>query len=478
MAKENPILQVLPTLGNQAMLTAGNRVTDLHNGQLGIFNYHTGLSVDGTALANCKDIFIALGIAKAGGTAIADDIRKSAGQMIQTSRQNALTAKGYVPEIEKVIEITNFIAKCETEYAIKLTFTNQRIYRLNGYTQFTKTFNYTTGCCAPTTDCTDCSNSGDCVELAVGLVTNVNADADSIVTASLFGNKIVAVINGAPTSDANTVVTVGTTSYTVAVLDADTTAQAAAKIVAVINTQTGSPYYATLSGSTISIYVKATKQANTDTFAVTGAGVTANGIVASTKTVVTDTDGFKAAYPGVCLGIRLTGVAEDRPAWNGDLNIKYAKTGTNFSATLIQGFTCTGTVTEITPLQYAEGSGYDLKYEEYFSGGTDGRPGPYRVSALTNTSRSGFQYLISESSNYTVVTINGGMRSQSGFLEYDASLRTIIAVPCADTVTLQGLFTMFDLIFTQFAANSTPIALVDCTNTQTVADAVNAVLAY
>jgi uncharacterized protein (DUF2345 family) len=57
MATTNPVFQVLTTSGNQAPLAAGNRVDSLANGQLGIFNYHTGLSVDGTVPGDCKLIF-------------------------------------------------------------------------------------------------------------------------------------------------------------------------------------------------------------------------------------------------------------------------------------------------------------------------------------------------------------------------------------------------------------------------------------
>lgn len=46
----------------------------------------------------------------------------------------------------QVIEITNFIAKSDTEYAIKFEFRNQRIYYQQGYNQFSKTYVVKTSC--------------------------------------------------------------------------------------------------------------------------------------------------------------------------------------------------------------------------------------------------------------------------------------------------------------------------------------------
>ena len=248
MAKENPILRVLPTLGNQAPLAAGNTVSALSNGQIGIFNFHTGLSVDATSLASstvtAKDIFFAVGLNPLGGTNPATDIKLSAGQYFKPSAVNALTVKGYMPEVEKVIEITGLAPLCDTNYSIKLLITNQRTYRLSGYNQFSKIFNYRTPCCG-TAVCDECAlSAADPVGFAAALVQNINADQDNLVIGSLFGIKIVATINASASGTGNTVVTIGTTVYNVPVVTADTATIVAGKIVAVINTQANSPYVA------------------------------------------------------------------------------------------------------------------------------------------------------------------------------------------------------------------------------------------
>jgi hypothetical protein len=466
MATTNPVFQVLTTSGDQALLAAGSRVDALNNGQLGIFNYHTGLSIDGTVPGDARDIFIAVGINRTtGGTDDMEDFNKSAGQLIQVRNAKSRTAKATVDEIAKVIELTGFTANCDSDYALRLTFLGQKIYGMNGYNGVAKTFNYHTGCCSD--PCGDGCGDGNPVELAFGLAANINADPDLLVAATIFGNKITAVISTAPTADGNTVVTVGTTTYTVAVLDADTTAQAAQKIVDAINTQTGSPYRASLTGSTISIYEKAPGQASTATFAVTGSGVAATGIVASTKTAVTDEAAFKAAYPGASVILRLTSAIEVRKAVNGGINLGYHKAGINFEAHLVDGFVCNGTLTTITEFQFREGSGYDLQQLEYVAGGWNGKPGPYRQSTTTGMARDGIEYFTSVSAKYNVLSLTYDQFSVGGWLEYLNNLETIIAIPCADTTTLTGLVAVLDLIFTQFQPLANDVASMDCTNSRT-----------
>jgi hypothetical protein len=465
MATTNPVFQVLTTSGNQAPLAAGSRVNSLQHGQIGIFNYHTGLSVDGTVLGDSRDIFIAVGINRASGSGAMDDLLTSAGDVLQVRHLRAFTVKGTVNEVQKVVEFTGFKANCESDYRLKIEFRNQKSYAMNGYNQFAKTYGYFTGCCAD--PCTNGCGTGDPVELAFGLAADINADTDALVVAAVFGNKIVATINVAPTSDANTTVTIGSTVYVVPVLDADTTAQVATKIANFVNAATGTPYKVVATGSDLAIYSVATGQGSTATFAVTGAGVGANAIVSSTKTVITDQAAFKAAFPGVSVGLRITGVPQLRPSFNGDINIKYYKNGTDFIVTPVEGFACNGTVTEVTLLQYNEGNGYDLKQEEYVAGGWNGKPGPYRQSDITGLARQGFESFVNVGSNYNIIALAYDQESVGGWLEYKNNLETTIAIPCADTTTLTGLVTMLDAIFTQSQPMSNDVASMNCSNSRT-----------
>lgn len=465
MATTNPVPQVLVTKGNQDILDAGLGVGSLLPGQMGVFNYHTNLSLsEASIVGDTRDIYLAVGLDKT-GSGVLEDINKSAGQLIQVRNAKAYTIKAYVAAIEKVVQITGFKAKCETDYGVKIEFRSQRSYRLNGYNQFAKTYVYHTGCCDD--GCTSCGD-GDCNELSKGLVDTINTDDDKLVTAALFVNTITGTITGAgPTSDANTTVTVGTTQYIVAVLDADTAAQTAVKITAAINTQTDSPYYATVVGAVITIHAKATVTGDTAAFATSGAGVTSTS--ALTTLVVTDIVAFKALYPGVCTGIRITTNPEAIKTFS-TVNVDYFNPrGTDIIVTLLgqDGFQCNGTATTVTDLQYAEGKGYDIEALEYYAGGVNGKPGPYRISPSTGLAREGFEYYADRAVNYTQLVLEYDQFSVGGWLEYLNNLRTVVAIPCGDSVTLLALVAILDAIFLQFAPMAGDAAGIDCTNVAT-----------
>lgn len=184
MATTNPVFQVLVTKGNAALLAAGNKIDALAPGQLGMFNYHTGLSVDGTNLADVRDIFLAVGLDRDGDT-VMDDVLKSAGQMIQRENIRGYNVKCYAPAQPKIIDITGFKANCETDYAIKVELRNQLGYLLNGYNQVAKTFVIKTGCCTQE-ECTSCPQ-GDCNELAIRMVEAINSDPEGYLIGETIG---------------------------------------------------------------------------------------------------------------------------------------------------------------------------------------------------------------------------------------------------------------------------------------------------
>lgn len=471
MATTNPVNQVLVTSGNQALLAAGSRPEALAIGQLGIFNYHTGLSIDGSVPADAKDIFLAVGIDPLGVGSI-QDINKSAGQMIQVKHGKTYTFKGYVPAISKVIDVMGFTARCEEDYALKIEFRNGQIYQETGYNQFAETFAYRTACCSD--PCADCA-SGNCAELALGIGTNINSHPDHLATATYIVNAITATVAAEPTAAGNIVVRIGTatvyTDYTVAIVDADTVTTAAAKIVAVINAQANSPYFASNLLGVMTIYPKVSTQGSTETlvYQTPVAGMTITPIVAATKTVVADTAAFTLANPGVCLGIRITSNSMAVNAKSGGINLKYVKNRqTDMIISSPIGFTCNGTITTLTELQMNEGSGYDIQQLEYEAGGFNGKPGPYRQSTITGMERQGITYFASATANYNVFVLSYDQQSVGGWLEYLNNLETIIAVPCADNTTLAGIPAVLDLIFTQFGAMAGDVAANgDCTNTRT-----------
>lgn len=105
--------------------------------------------------------------------------------------------------------------------------------------------------------------------------------------------------------------------------------------------------------------------------------------------------------------------------------------------TLLDGFTdyLLGTVTKTVSAQASSGSGYDLKQKEYFAGGWNGRPGPYRVLQTTNLALPGFIYNAVDASEYDIFHIQYDHFSLSGWGEYLNNLQTIIAVPTGGTLS-------------------------------------------
>lgn len=458
MATTNPVFQVLASSGNQAILAAGARPDTLAVGQLGVFNYHTGLSVDGSVPTDARDIYIAVGVGSGG---ILQDINTSAGQVIQVRNAKSITYRPTVLELPKIVEITGYTARCETNYMLKIQLRNGEVYNLNGYTAFNKTINAYTGCCAD--QCAPCG-TGDCIELATKIINGVNADQDGFVVASAFQNMIGATVTAGATTTGSLTVTVGTTVYTVPVVAGDTAAQVAGKIAAVINTQAGSPYTAVATGASLKIYVEG---AGSGTFALTaagGTGVTVGSITASAKSNVTDLPAFAAANPGACVGIRLTTVPSSIQAFCG-VNANYNKVrSTDIQVSLLDGFTCNGTVTVIQEARQSEGVGSDLAQLEYFAGGWNGRPGPYRVSPTTSLAKGMTSYIVN-ATLYQQIDLTYDQFSVGGWLEYFNNLRTIIAIPCTDTTTTTGLVAILDLIFTQFQPMANDVAANnDCDN--------------
>ena len=185
MATTNPVFQVLVTKGNQALAAKNTPISALLNGQLGVYNYHTGLALDATSTAaEASNFFIAVGGNRINTAAAAalEDINFSAGQLIQAPTVQAYNNRNYTAPLPNVWTITNYKIYSEAEYIIKIEFRNQNVYALNGYNQFTKTFSQLGGC-ASGTPCTNCGGDGDCNEFTVQMIDQINAEPDGLVVA-------------------------------------------------------------------------------------------------------------------------------------------------------------------------------------------------------------------------------------------------------------------------------------------------------
>lgn len=114
---------------------------------------------------------------------------------------------------------------------------------------------------------------------------------------------------------------------------------------------------------------------------------------------------------------------------------------------LLSGFSCNGKVTVTQQALPEEGSGEDIKYKEYYAGGWNDRPGPYRVSGISGLPFDGFKYYTDTTKKYDQVDLTYDLYSPSGFGEYVNSLGTLVAIPEEDTVTRDGLISILDKIF-------------------------------
>lgn len=466
MSTENPVFQILTTAGNQAPLAKDLPLGNLKIGQIGIFNAHSNKSIDGTVPANAKDIYFAVGIGSAAAGQALEDLVKSSGQHIQVRNLKALTFKPYVASKPKIVEIGGFKAKCESDYALKIEFRSQQSYAAYGYNGLNKVFNYHTPCCNDVYGCDTCAQQGDNADLAIGLANAINADPDAIVAATFFANRIQFTVGAGAAAAGNVTFKVGTENFSTTVASGDSATTVAQKIAATINASTTSAYLATSAGAVVTIYPKSSTSNNASTASLTSDGGTSVTMttISSANVSVTDTDAFRAANPGAGLAIRLTTSNGTTIPFNGNIPIKYYNAKeTDIIVSLVDGFDCNGSVTTIQELQYEDGNGINLALDEYVAGGWNGKPGPYRTSAVTGLENGNYNSNVDRNGTYNVIVSEYDQFSVGGWQEFLNNLRTIIAIPCADGTTLAGLGTMLDAIFNSnlsddIAANG------DCTN--------------
>lgn len=207
MARNNDVFQVLVTKGNQAILTAGSKVTALLPGQIGLFDFNSNLSF--TSGTNVKNFYVAVG-ADLNGDGVTDDIQKSAGSHVQKKNIAFYSYRPHTPGRTQKTVLKNYTADCETEYGVKAELRNQEIYRSQGYNQFTKTYSIVTSCC---TGCDPTCPSGDANEITRLLAININNDPTGLLVARAIARQAVTtttipalsgnLAQGAVVSDAN-----------------------------------------------------------------------------------------------------------------------------------------------------------------------------------------------------------------------------------------------------------------------------------
>ena len=172
MSTNNKVFQILPTKGDKAILAATKVVSELAEGQLGIFDADTNISVDATSLATAKPKNFYIGVGGPNGKVLF-----STGQHIQVENVRNVNLENYVAPTSYQFSIGDFLAENDTEYGLKLEFRNMEIYKRQGTNQFTKPF------VVRTSSNTDIEPIQD---LAWKLFTDINTNSGEMYTAKLL----------------------------------------------------------------------------------------------------------------------------------------------------------------------------------------------------------------------------------------------------------------------------------------------------
>ena len=425
MSRNNDVFNVL--VAETTLTTAGKSVSELAPKQIGVFNADTNLSLASNSTAP-KGFYLAVGVADKSNPAILGDIVTSAGQLIQKENVKFYQAQKYSAGLPEIVEITNFTAKPDSEYAIKFEFRNQRIYNQQGYNQFSKTYVVKTSC--------GTTSEGDPVELVTKFLEALNNDGTGMFKAEAIAGGTLLTVTTAPTVAGDITVSIGDVDIAVTVAATDTAAEAATKIAAAINAATTTEAKAVASGATVQISnivigTEATVDEGTTLAVVT---VTGGNAVIDLATIA----------EGVTPGIRVT---TNPLAVNEfcNINILYLKPReTVMIVSLTSGFDCGGIVEVIQDVVYEQGSGYDVRQREYKAGGWNGKPGPYRVSELNGVASNGFKYFSDTDTKYNRVNLTYDQFSIGGWQEYLNNLATEVYFPVGAEAELKDFLTILE----------------------------------
>lgn len=180
MSRNNDVFQVLVTKGNQAVLGAGSSVTALAPGQVGVFNYESGVSIDGTN--PCRNFYIAVGT-DVSGTGATTNIMKSAGSHIQGRNIAFYSYRPFQAGVAQQVEITNIKSTCGKQYGFNLNFNNEHITKLQGALQFKIPVLVESVCCD---GCGTGCETGDDNLLALKFRDAINANSKGLVKAEII----------------------------------------------------------------------------------------------------------------------------------------------------------------------------------------------------------------------------------------------------------------------------------------------------
>lgn len=464
--RNNDVFQVLVTSGNQVVLAAGNQVSDLLAGQIGVFDANTQLSIDATASPLPREIYLAVGINRSGGSAF-EDFRQSAGQLIQRGNITGYTFGPHSAGRPMIVDITNLQGSCEKDYTVRIEQRNSKISRIQGQNQFSEAFSVRGKCC---TGCESDCDTADPNDIAIKLVNEISINSRTGLTAGLISTTGNITVTVAPTADGDVTVTLGSeTALTVAILDADTTSGVATKIATAINAITGSAYSAKATGAVVNI----AGPISTITYSAGATGATATKVNV-VRVTVSDSAAYLLVNPGGILGVAIQ--ANPVPTTgSSSVNLHYHKFHETFIVvSLVQdterGSGCSfGTLSTFQNLAYEEGSGFNIRQKEYHASAWNGT-GPYVLSETTGTAKE-IEYFAVEAAKYDQVILEYFQKSESGWLEYENNMTTFVAILEASTTTRNGLITVLDALLTPRGFDALADDAATASTTSTVTEA-------
>jgi len=369
MSRVNAPQSVLVSSGNQAVLAAGSTVDALAPGQIGFFDNNTKLSI-GPA-SNVRDFFIAVGVDRT-GSATLEDIKTSAGQYIQTKNVEAISFREHSAAQPMVAVVGDYQGACETDFAFRVEFRNQEIYRTIGNVQFQKTFAFRTDCCD---ECAGCP-SGDANEITQKLIAAIEADADGLLVAAPVARQAVTIATHSTSAD-----------------------YAEGAVMTLADVQALLDFNEAEADETLHVF---------SDVQITSVPLAVN------------------QYCTV--------------------NLKYFNPRqTILVPSLVEGFSCSGSVTVTQDAAFEEGNGYDVAQKEFHASGNS-QNSPYVLSDATGVPTT-IEVFADKTEKYDQFWIQYDLSSKAGWGEYLNNLDTLIAVPNGDTVTRNAVAGVLDALF-------------------------------
>jgi len=428
------VYSVLVTTGNQHALSKDKTVDQLADGQFGLFDNDTHLSLDATNTAASESMYLAVG---------GDKIKFSA------NPDEGILKKGFTGYKEQpataglpqIFDIGGYTAECDTEYLLKFGFVNEYIYNNYGFGEYSKTYGIKTSCCD---NCTTSCPSGDCNEITELLINAINNDEDGLATAKAIEatDGTVKVTHDA-THTGNLVFVVDGVNVNVAVTTGDLIAAVAIKIKNAFSGSTAfSGYTVTVATDTVTIAKDSTGGVAFTFTYVTAQGVTAT-VVAPTIADIADLDIWAAANPDKCSGIRVTTVPTSINTFCA-IPTKYNKyQQTRINASFVEGFDCNGEFLEVQDMVLSSGDGSRVKLLEYNQTGEGGSP--YKMDMIPGMPRD-YAYQADESLKYNLFTLLYKSTSNLQWSELPDWSETIVAIPTGGALTRTDLKALLDLI--------------------------------